>query len=74
MKSIAILFVALAFGALLGRILGYDLAMREMKKNNRDALQSLCPCELYNERGISIGRIDSAFVFKPVMVYALPEN
>lgn len=70
MKSIAILFVALAFGALLGRILGYDLAMREMKKNNRDALQSICPCELYNEQGLSVGRIDSAFMFRPVMVYA----
>ena len=74
MKSIAILLVALAFGALLGRTFGYDIAMRELKKNNRDALQSICPCELYNEQGFSVGRIDSAFMFRPVMVYALPEN
>lgn len=74
MKGVIILFAALTFGAFLGRTLGYDLAMREIKKNNRDALQSICPCELYNEQGFSVGRIDSAFMFRPVMVYALPEN
>lgn len=74
MKSIAIFFIGLVLAAFLGRSLGYGMAIRDLKKNNRDALQSICPCELYNEQGFSVGRIDSAFVFKPVMVYALPEN
>lgn len=54
--------------------LGGRILKNRMSADNKRSIPFSAPMELYNADGLSVGYLDSLYIFHPHRVYELPEN